>query len=423
MKQAFSLSADGNGKPEGKSALKVLHITTTDYGGAYRAAANISAAMGKQGVESALLVRERKGGENVVPAVTTRGSLFLSKTRNFFNLLASRGGVVNDRFGFALHRHPLVKAADVIVLHWVNSFVSYREVERLLGSGRPVIWVMHDMWLFTGGCHYDGECGKYRESCHACPLIKHGKGLAHRLLERKRKMLSQGNFIAAGCSSWITECAKKSPVLEGKRCVTIPNPVDTDVYRRRKPRKTASGGTAGGKRTILFGAMSVGDRRKGFDLLIKALDYLSGEQYRLSVVGEADRRMFEDLAFEYRLYGRIDSPEQMAGIYNEADVYVIPSRQENLSNAVTEAMACGVPVAAFDVGGMSDMIEHKKNGYLAEAFDCEALAEGIKFCAGNRDALGGYAAESIKNNFSFETIGAQYGCLCEALLKENGYGR
>ncbi len=399
--------------------MKVLHITTTDYGGAYRAAANISAAMGKQGMESALLVREKKDGENVVPAVTTRGSLFLSKTRNFLNLLVSRGSVVNDRFGCGIHRHPLVKEADIIILHWVNSFVSYKGVERLLGSGKPVVWVMHDMWLFTGGCHYDGGCGKYGGGCLDCPLLKYGKGLAHRLQRRKRKMLSQGKFTAAGCSRWITACAKKSPVLEGKRCVTIPNPVDTDVYHRRKPEKEASAGTGGEKKTILFGAMSVADTRKGFDLLIKALGYLPKEQYILSVVGEADRNIFEDMKFEYRFYGRIDSPERMAGVYNEADVYVIPSRQENLSNAVTEAMACGVPVVAFDIGGMSDMIEHKKNGYLAKAFDCEELAEGIRFCTEHLETLSVAAEETIAGQFSMSIIGKRYKQLCIDMLSKD----
>ena len=379
--------------------------------------------MRMQGIETSLLVREKTGDENVVPAVTTRWALFFSKARNLLNLLASHGDVVNDRFGTAIHKHPLLKEADILVLHWVNSFVSYRSVERLLQSGKPLIWVMHDMWLFTGGCHYDRECGRYRETCRACPLMKHRKNLACRLVKRKRKMLAQGKFVAVGCSRWITECAEQSVILKGKRCVTIPNPVDTEVYRKRTPDKTISAGTTGEKKTILFGAMSVSDVRKGFDLLIKALDRLPKDQYILSVVGEADRKIFEDMKFQHRFYGRIDSRERMAEIYNEADVYVIPSRQENLSNSVTEAMACGVPVVAFAIGGMADMIEHRRNGYLAEAFDCEELAAGIVFCAENRDTLGGYAATSAPKKFSYETVGAQYRSLCEELLKENGYGK
>lgn len=414
----------GERRPKGKRALKAVHITTTDYGGAYRAAANISEAMKRQGIESTLLVREKKGMENVVPAITTRGALFLSRTRNLLNLFVSRGDVVNDRFGYAVHRHPLVKEADVIVLHWVNSFVSYRKVERLLESDKSVIWVMHDMWLFTGGCHYDKECGKYGKGCQACPLVKHGKGPARRLQVRKRRMLSQGNFTAVGCSHWITDCAKNSLILQGKRCITIPNPVDTNVYFRKKtdtavPDETSAGRKTGKKKNILFGAMSAADERKGFDLLIKALGHLSEDRYMLTVVGKADEKIFEDMKFEYRLYGRIDSPQRMAEIYNEADVYVIPSRQENLSNAVTEAMACGVPVVAFAIGGMSDMIEHKRNGYLAEAFDCEALAEGIGFCVENKETLGEYAAAFVGQKFSYESIGAQYRNLCEELVKED----
>lgn len=392
--------------------MKVVHITTTDYGGAYRAASNISIAMRKQGITSSLLVREKSGKEDVAPAVSTRLSLFFSKVRNFMNLMVSHGDVVNDRFGYAIHKHPLVKEADAVVLHWVNSFVSYRGVERLLKLDKPVVWVMHDMWLFTGGCHYDKACGKYREACQDCPLMKKEKSLTYRLQQRKRKMLSQGRFAAVGCSRWITECARESLILKDRQCVCIPNPVDTDIYNRKKREETTQK-----KKTILFGAMSVTDERKGLDLLIKALDYLSEEQYILSVVGEADRKIFEELEFEYRIYGRIDSQERMAEIYNEADVYVIPSRQENLSNAVTEAMACGVPVVAFDVGGMPDMIVHGETGYLAKAFDCEELAKGIAFCCVN-EFLGANAEEKVKNEFSFKKTGRKYEILLEQLLKE-----
>lgn len=407
------LFAGENHKSKGKSVLKVLHITTTDYGGAYRAAANISAAMRKQGIESSLLVRERSSGENVVPAVHTRGSLFFSKARNFMNLMISHGDVVNDRFGYALHRHPLVKEADIIILHWVNSFVSYSGVERLLKLDKPVIWVMHDMWLFTGGCHYDRECGQYREACRDCPLMKHRRNLTYRLQIRKKKMLSQGKFAAVGCSRWITECAKKSLILKDKQCVCIPNPVDTDIYNRKNREETSRK-----KKTILFGAMSVTDERKGLDLLIKAFHYLPKEQYVLSVVGEADQKIFEEMEFEYRFYGRIDAQERMAEIYNEADVYVIPSRQENLSNAVTEAMACGLPVVAFDVGGMADMIVHRENGYLAKAFDEADLAKGIEFCCANA-FLGVNAGEKVKNEFSYEIVGKKYEILLSRLLREN----
>lgn len=391
--------------------MKVVHITTTDYGGAYRAASNISLAMRKQGIESVLLVREKSGSENVVPAINTHLALFFSKVRNFLNLMVSYGDVVNDRFGYGIHNQPLVKEADVIVLHWVNSFVSYRGVERLLRSGKPVIWVMHDMWLFTGGCHYDKECGKYRGKCVACPLLRNRRNLTYRLQKRKRKMLAYGNFTAVGCSRWITECAANSSILNGKKCICIPNPVDTEIYqgidRGRELRE---------KKTVLFGAMNLADERKGLDLLLKALAYLPREKYRLCIVGEADGKVFEEKEFEYRFLGRIDSQERMAEIYKEADVYVIPSRQENLSNAVTEAMACEVPVVAFDVGGMADMIVHQRNGYLAKAFEEEDLARGIIYCIEHSECLGKNGRERVMSHYSHDVIGAQYCKLLEGSI-------
>lgn len=391
--------------------MKVVHITTTDYGGAYRAASNISIAMRKQGIESVLLVREKSGSESVVPAIDTRLALLRSKMRNFFNLLISHGDVVNDRFGYEIHRHFLVKEADVIVLHWVNSFVSYRGVERLLRSGKPVIWVLHDMWLMTGGCHYDKECGKYQGECRDCPLLRNRVSLTCRLQKRKKKMLAFGNFTAVGCSQWITECAGKSLILNGKRCLCIQNPVNTEIYQTKCRRRESQG-----KKRVLFGAMSLRDERKGLDLLIKAFGYLPKEQYTLLVVGEAERQVLEGLEFEYRFWGRVESQEQMAEIYNMADVYVIPSRQENLSNAVTEAMACGVPVAAFDIGGMADMIVHHENGYLASAFEEKDLAVGIVYCIEHGERLGKNAREWVEIHNSYDVIGVQYRKLLEDLI-------
>lgn len=383
--------------------MKVLHITTTDFGGAFRAAYNICEAMKRQGIESSLLVRESRGKEDVISATKSPMSLLLSKTRNFINLKLSEGDVINDRLGYPFYRHPLVKEADIIVLHWVNSFISYRGVEKLLATGKPIIWVMHDMWLFTGGCHYDGECGQYEEECRECPLLSGRKNFTKRLLERKRKMLSSGNFAVVGCSEWITQCAKRSTILRTKQCVCIPNPVDTKIYFKKERERSLSD-----QKVILFGAMILADQRKGLDLLMEAFQYLPSNQYVLHIVGEADQNLFYDMEFEYHFWGRIDSQDKMADIYNQADVYVIPSRQENLSNSVTEAMACGVPVAAFDIGGMCDMIKHRENGYLAEPFDCKELAQGIQYCINHHDTLSEKAREMVQNKFSMEVVGTQY---------------
>lgn len=393
--------------------MKVLHITTTDYGGAYRAAKNINDSLIQLGVDSGLLVREKKSMEAVDAAIQTLGALFVSKTRNFVNLLLSDGDIVNDFLGYPILKDSRVQEADVIVLHWVNSFLSYRGVKELLLSGKPMIWVMHDMWLFTGGCHYDRECGKYETDCSLCPNAAHKRKTPERLLLKKKDMLANGKFVAVGCSNWITECAKKSRILEGKTCIQVSNPVDTDVYRPLDNRMELREAYGIGKeeKVILFGAMIPGDYRKGLDLLVDALKYLQDTNVVLCIVGKQNQVVSE--THRMIMLGHVDSREKMCEAYNIADVMVVPSRQENLSNAVLEAMACGTPVAAFAIGGMSDMILHGQNGYMAQAFDEQDLANGIQLCCENREMWGTNARQETIDRFSYQVVGEKYKELLE----------
>ena len=125
--------------------MKVMHLSTTDYGGAYEDAQRISDSLTDYGIESAVLVRTKTGDTPSIPFFDSLPQKFLSKTKNFFNLLLSEGDIVIDKYGADICGHPLVKEADAICLHWVNSFISNREVANILTMGKPVYWVMHDV--------------------------------------------------------------------------------------------------------------------------------------------------------------------------------------------------------------------------------------------------------------------------------------
>lgn len=402
--------------------MRVIHISTTDYGGAYRAAANISHSMQLAGVESNLLVRDRLGGEEVSESLDRPWKRIFSKVKNAGNLLLSQGDIVVDLFGTDLLNHPLLKQADVIVLHWVNSFVSYGVLEKLLKSGRPVIWVMHDMWPFTGGCHYDRECGGYRQACAACQAApgKKGQWAARFGFSQKSRIFSEYAFTFVGPSRWITECARESALTKRQECICIPNPVDTSLYKplAKQPLREHYQ-LPQQKKLILFGAMIASDMRKGFDLLLEAVSRLGREEYAVCIFGSAEKLSYDTLGLEVFSLGRIETQEEMADVYNLADVFVIPSRQENLSNSVTEALACGIPVAAFAVGGMGDMIEHKRNGYLAKPFVTEDLADGIEYCCRHTAAMKKDCTASVSERFSPRRVGQQYSDLCRRLTGQS----
>ena len=212
--------------------MKVVHLSTTDIGGAYEAAQRINDCLVKQGIDSKILVRTKYRNETTpIPFYTNFLSRFWSKSKNFLNLLISDGEVVFDKYGADICRHPLVKEADIICLHWVNSFISNKEVARILDLGKPVFWVMHDMWPCTGGCHHSRKCDKYMTSCVGCDKMHRRNNNASAYWQKqKEKYFNRQNLFPVGPSRWICNCAKKS-VIFGQRDITvIHNPVDTDIF-------------------------------------------------------------------------------------------------------------------------------------------------------------------------------------------------
>ena len=141
--------------------MKILHVTTIDSGGAYKSALRLHQCLTEQGIESSILVRTRRTDSPTEEIFTTVGGKVLSKIKNGFNMLRTSGNIYSDFLGTDISRSPQVQKADIIVLHWINSFLSNKEIMKLDRLGKPILWFMHDMWLFTGGCHVDGYCGKY----------------------------------------------------------------------------------------------------------------------------------------------------------------------------------------------------------------------------------------------------------------------
>ena len=409
--------------------MRVVHISTTDLGGAYEAAQRISDSLQSIGEESMVLVRSKLRESTV--AVSYFNNIFpklASKTKNFLNLLLSDGEVIFDKYGTDICKHPLVKNADVICLHWVNSFVSVSEVSRILMLGKPVFWIMHDMWPFTGGCHYAGDCMQYKEQCQSCSMVNKTKKNAVVYWQiKKKEHFKQENLYPVGPSRWISECAQKSQIFGEKSIVTIPNPIDTDLFypksieERNSIRKKY--GLSDDKKTILFGAAKVTNNPiKGFSYFTEAVQRLPKEEYQVLVLGESDGEdsLKEKIDLDVVYTGFVNNSEQLCWIYNAADLLVAPSLQENYSNTVLESLACGIPVVAFDVGGMSDLIIEKNNGYLAELKDAEDLAEGIEYVAQNKEKMGQSAREGVLQRNRYSTIGKTYKDLFEQhLLKED----
>lgn len=394
--------------------MKVIHITTIDIGGAYKAAMRLHEGLTRIGVQSDILLRTKTDENHVgVEVFSNKLSASISKAKNAWNLLRADGAIARDVLGTDISKNEKVREADVIILHWINSFLTAREIRKLAALRKPILWFMHDMWLFTGGCHVGGECVRYESGCGNCPLVSRSgdKDISRINFQEKERLMREICAVVAGPSQWIVDCAGRSGIVAGRKLVCLPNMLDTEVFypMEDKLRLRSKYGIGEGRKAILFGAADTGteNRAKGFSYLQHALAELPREQYQLVVFGNAGSDMKLPQGFDVTLLGFISDERKLAEIYNCADVFVTPSLQESFGYTACEAMACGTPVVAFPVGGLKEQITHLENGYLAEFQNAQDIAKGIIYCAENREQLGVQARKSAMR-YSYENVAVKY---------------
>ncbi|WP_432821218.1 glycosyltransferase family 4 protein [Trichloromonas sp.] len=359
-------------------------------GGAAVAMNRLHRGLLAHGVESRLLVQERWGDGPEVYALDERPGGFAGKLRHRVDHLPLWCYPKREQVLFSPAWRPerVSKAVDhldpsIVHLHWVVD--GFLRIETLPMLNRPLVWTLHDMWPFTGGCHYAGVCTRYRQTCGCCPMLGSGRenDLSRRTNQRKMMAWDGLQMIVVAPSRWLAECASSSAILGRFPIEVIPNGLDLAVFRpddRGRAREML--GLPGEGRLVLFGAADpTGERRKGYDLLCDALRIM-GEgrescDYQVVVFGSSEDQPEEIEGCPVHWLGQLVDDESLRLAYAAADLFVAPSREENLSNTVMEALACGTPCVAFRVGGMPDLIDHEVNGYLADPGTAEDLARGM----------------------------------------------
>ncbi len=331
--------------------------------------------------------------------------------------------------GFDITQNKAFQEADIIHLHWINQgFISLNGLDKIFKSGKPVVITMHDFWYFTGGCHYPGTCTAYLYNCGNCPFLKKPSNtdLSAQLHARKAHIFKHASKLTiVGCSQWLTTEAARSSILKNFHVTSIPNalPVDDfiphDTMKMRLKYKLPTD-----KKILLFGSMSIQDPRKGFQYFKDALTHLAkhhtSDTLEIAVFGAIKNNVseaFNHLPFKVNYLGKIN-PKDISEIYSVADAYISPSLEDNLPNTVAEAMSCGVPVVAFHTGGLPEMIDHKKNGYLAAYKNETDLADGIHFIINHEspDVLKLNARNKALDKYLPEKISAAYESVYRNLL-------
>ncbi|HZY40198.1 MAG TPA: glycosyltransferase family 4 protein [Mucilaginibacter sp.] len=422
--------------------MKVTLINTSDAGGGAPAACmRLLKALEQKQVDVHMLVQEKKTSE---PRVNSISNWFLGRQAAKFNFLYERLPFIwfraktpEVRFAFSpantstdISRQPAVTNADILHLHWTNfGFLSINDLEKLQQSGKPIVWTLHDMWTFTGGCHYAGDCDHFVKECGNCWMLKgaNENDLSHSGWLRKLEMFkSAKNIVFVTCSNWLAEVAKTSSLLKDFRIEAIPNAIDTEIFSPKDQNATRERWDIDpAKKIILFGAANILDRRKGITYLVEALNVLR-EKYAgkddLGIVIFGKNKSFDISQLPFKVYEMnvINSQQAMAELYNLADVYVTPAIEDNLPNTVMEALACGTPVVAFNTGGIPDMVDHRQNGYLAEFKSAADFAAGINYVltSDQKSELSANARKKVLDNFTNALVAEKYIAVYKSILKK-----
>ena len=407
--------------------MNIALINASDRdGGAAIATYRLHRGLIKGGVNSQLFVQEKITDDVSVKNHESKQKKIFAMLRGYFDTFIL--GFYKNRapkiFSLAMLPDNIINrlkpfSPDVLNLFWIgNEFIS---IETLKKIKAPIVWTLHDMWPFTGGCHYDEECGQFVKKCGNCPALGSTTqyDLSRVIWFRKKNAWNNIPIKVVATSHWIAQMAKDSSLFHEKEIYVIPNGIDTEVY---KPIEKSNARNIFNlpldKKIIMFSAFgAMSDKRKGGQFLLEALKILSSQSYLKSdeveivVVGMSTPSVAHNYGFKAHYMGTYADEISQALLYSSVDVVVAPSMQENLSNTVLESLSCGTPVVAFNIGGMPDLIDHKKNGYLATPFSSDDLAAGIAWVLEDDERLSGLAENSRKKvvqNFSIEFISQEY---------------
>jgi len=366
--------------------MRVLIISGEDLaGGGHRAAFRLHQALRASGVESWMAVRRKHSEDPFVHKITPSELGWPPIGRGYFDmvppvLLRSSDepislGLQSVNLGRLVARF----SPDIVNLHWINAGIA--SIRAVAGLKVPVVWTLHDMWPFTGGCHYSGECGEYRQSCRRCPKVKQFLGapaISNWIHQRKRKHWGDKATHAITPSDWMKKLALSSSLFSHATITHIRNCVDPAIFNAHaRAKMRAQLGLEPECRAVLFS--SANQPRKGASIIpdvIRILQKLTlGSRWRFIFMGGVPP-MLEASRAVVKLPPTTDQA-QVASYYAASDLYVLPSYEDNLPNTISESLSCGTPVAAFPTGGIVEMVERGVNGYLSERNDALSLTDAI----------------------------------------------
>ena len=367
--------------------MRILHLSSYDArGGAAIAADLIHGGLVSAGIDSRMWVRRKHGHTSGVISSTRWSAQVIIRIRRRYELLRARMAGWNRCGAFSPgvaggSLRPVIRRfrPEIVHLHWIcDGFVSVRALAEL---DVPVVWTLHDMWPLTGGCHYAGSCRGFESKCGCCPLLgaRRVKDLSHIMLRAKTEVFNQLELVVVSPSRWLAREAARSMPLHRCDIHVVPNGIDTTRFHPRPARGARQAlGLPDSGILIVGGASRFRiDPRKGFDLFLRVIRELQArvqQEIRVAVFGTGARSEIDCDGLRVVELGGVEDATTLVSIYQAADFFLAPSREDNLPNTLLEALACGVPCAGFNIGGFPDVIRDDQTGCLAAPFDTRDLA-------------------------------------------------
>lgn len=403
--------------------INVLHIASGNLNqGAARGAYWLHLGILKNGVDSYILNNGVIDGSNYINVININTSSKLSKTINFIKSRLdiyikkiypkSRREIFSTGlFGYNFLKTKQYKEADIIHMHWINGgMVNINVLNKI---DKPIIWTIRDMWPFTGGCHYALHCDNYINKCFQCHFLgsNSNNDLSTYLFNRKKRIYAKSNFTVVGISNWIAKLARESSLFSKINVQMIYNNIDSKRFKPY-PKEFAriELGLQTSKKVILVGAINAKNVWKGFQFLKDAMLSLDKNKYVLCTFGKINTADFEEIPQECRHFGFVNDDILLSKIYSASDVFISMSIQEAFGKTVVESMSCKTPVVCFDNSGPGELVDHKINGYLAEASSSRGITEGVEWIANSEDyeMLRENAREKVTQDFDNEIIAKKY---------------
>lgn len=377
--------------------MKIAIVNTSwRTGGAAIVTTRLTRALRDRGHDARLITFNAEPGapDWVIPAAGRHSRLtcFLPERA----LIYGRNGFNRDNLfkvstathGLPLHRHPWILEADAVILNWINQgTLSLRGVGRICRLGKPVAWVMHDLWNMTGVCHYPHECTGFHDRCGRCQFLGGGM-IAHDLSrstwKRKQRLYSSAPIRFVAVSEWVRRKAAESSLLRDKPVTVIPHAFPVERYSIAPDRQLDMPGVDTSRRLILFGAARLDVPIKGLDYAVDALNRLFMEHPDIANTSQAvffgairQPEKLDAILMDHVHVGPVSDPDVLARLYSSASVVLSTALYETVGATLIEGQAAGCVPVAFGSGGQADVIRHLDTGYLARFKDTADVTRGL----------------------------------------------